>query len=484
MNSLRRILPLLLLPQLAWSAEVALDVAFPVAGGAFEIQPLRGMRFHPPQAESVEAFFLGNVGELGPASLVVLSGGTRSEVPTSEGELAAYQREVAQGLEEPELLARTMRPPLRGFHAGTEMEFLLTQYIGGSPQRVFMIQRQMPAAEKVFLLTAVCKADAREELAPWLRRSLDSFAPHFHPPRSHQERLRQASQLLDQARLDEAQQLAAGMPAEAPFLPRLGALRLRMAAYLGMGDTRGARDLIRPYLDLWRQDSRPFSSHYTILLRRGMKDYLQRLHEVERSSLDPASRAALCQVALTAWAGPAQMVPPHLTEKQDRFFAALRKVGEAQGPALAAAWEALTPSFETAVGEVESFLRKSRDQGQRFRPQEADFQWLETSLFLPLVAALKQGDLERFQKVIRLFSEVGPGSRELYRPNLDLIGAGEELGVGQTLSFHDFSFRLWSKAGEGLYQRTRTLLEEKGLEGLFQQTLELEEAGAPGRGER
>jgi hypothetical protein len=282
-----------------------------------------------------------------------------------------------------------------------------------------------------------------------------------------------ASALLDQARLEEAERLAAGMPESAPFLPRLGALRLQMSAMLGMEDTRGARDLIGDYIELWRNDERPFSAHYLILLRRGMKDYLQRLHLIERSKLDSGARAALAQVALTVWAGPAQMVPPHLTEKQDQFFAALRKVGEAQGPALAAAWDALAPSLENAANEVEGFLVQSRSKGTRFSPQAQDLQWLESSLLIPLVAALKEGDLERFQKVLDLFSEVGPGSSELYRSNLALAELGEELGTGPNLSFHDLAFRLWQKAGDGLFERTRELLEAEGLEGLFRQTLSL-----------
>lgn len=475
MTSVRRILPLLvLLPTLALQAEeLRLDVPFPVAGGEFQIKPIRGMRFHPPQTDSVEAFFLGELEGYGPASLVILQGGERSEIPSTPEELQSYQKEVAQGLEAPQILGSQMLPPVSGFDGGTEMEFLLTQFVGGEQKRMFMIQRQIPLGQRVFLLTSVCLASSRETLRPWLIRSLDSFASHLPPPRTPEERIQQASRLLDQGRLEEAERLAAGMAESESFLPRLGALRLRMTALLGMGDTRGARDLIGDYIELWRADSRPFSAHYLVLLRRGMKDYLQRLHAIERSKLDPGARAALAQVALTVWAGPAQMVPPYLTEKQDRFFAALQKVGEAQGPAVAAAWSALAPSLENAAGEVEGFLTKSRDKGVRLDLRAADYQWLESSLMIPLVAALKQGDQDRFHRVLELFSEVGPGKSDLYRGNLALEVLGEELGSGPNLSFHDLAFRLWQKAGEGLYERTRELLESKGLVGLFQTSQDL-----------
>jgi hypothetical protein len=472
----RCLLPLFaLLPLLASSvwAEAVLDVAFPVSGGRYQIHPLKGMRFHPPQTEAVEAFFLGEVGDDGPVSLVVLKGGDAGELPRSSEELVAYQKQVAAGLEEARSLGGRLLPPRPGMGQGIEMEIEMTQFIGGQPQRVIMLQRQLALEGQVYHLTVVCLKRSLAGLRGVLVRSLDSFSPRARSPRSPDERLRIASELLLGARLEEAERMAAGMPLRAPFLPRVGALRLRMSANLAMRRTRAARDLIRPYLDLWRRDRRPFSAHYTVLLRRGVTDYLQRLHEIDRLKLDVGAQAALSQVALVAWAGPVQMVPPHLTEKQDHFFAALRKVGEAQGPALAAAWKALAPSFQSAAQEVEGFLRKASRKGENVTPGSDDYLWLESALYLPLVQALREGDLDRFRKVLEMFSGLDPAASSFYSPSKLLEQEVRTLGTGEGASFQDYAYRIWQTAGTGLYRRTQRLLEAKGLEGLFEQGVKL-----------
>lgn len=470
--SLGLLLALCLLPCSGLRAgPVHLGDPFPISAGRFTIRPLEGMRFQPPNTPGVEAFFVGEIEDRGPSTMLVLYLPEVGGLPTTEKGAEAHLAEVAEGLDDAAPLGVRL---VEG--GGVEMDFEITQLVGGTPRRMYMIQRQLEAEEGLYSLTAVCLKESAAELGEALQRCLASFtatgrgAPAAAPlptPRDAADRLRLAGALIPQGRLQEAHDLAAGMEDSAPFLERVGAFRVRFAALLGMARFPEARALVGPYVGLWRGDDRAFSAHYSWLLRQGTKDFLQRLHGIERSDLEPGAKAALAQVAVTVWAGPAESIPPHLTETQDRFFEALRRVGETQGPGVSLAWKALEPSLRSAASEVEDFLRRAADTGRVLGPAEADYQWLESSLFLPLVASLEAGDRRRFDEVLDLYSKVRGATPALFDPADQLRRARGELVEGEAVSLHEMAYRIWSSTGSGLYARTEALLEKEGLDGLL-----------------
>lgn len=443
-----------------------------VAAGRFAIRPPAGLIAQDPTTPGIEAFFVGEIGRAGSASVLVMYVPGSAGFPSDLAGLGAYADEVVAGLEEGELKSADMTD------AGhVVIEMTLEQFVGGEPRRMFMIQRQVPHDDGLFTLTGVCLAEKASEVAPVLRASLASFRSTVAPPPRARVRapaapvsgnpaalVAAASQAMAEARLAEAIRLAEGVGKNAPFLQKVGAYRIRLAANMALGRTREAREVVPLYMHLWREDDRPFSAHYSAMLRRGLSVFLQRLHEQDRSKMDSGARAALGQVALTAWAGPAEMVPPRITEQQDRFFAMLRTMTAGQS----GTWQAIEPALEDAAAEVEGFLRKTASDGTVLRPGQADYQWLESSLFLPLVDALRDGDPRRYREILRLFSKVGPAPEGLPAT----AGALQDLAGQKTgdQTFVDLAYRIWETSGSEVYARTKILLESEGLVGLVRRS--------------
>ena len=444
-----------------------------VAAGRFAIRPPAGLLAQDPTTPGIEAFFVGEIGGAGSASVLVMYLPGSGGLPASPAGLDAYAEEVVAGLENGELVSSRMR------EAGdVDLEMTLDQFVGGELRRMHMLQRQVPHDGGLFTLTGVCLADKVDEVAPVLRRSLSSFRSTEAPPSRAQVRapaspitgnpaalVAAASQAMAEARLAEAVRLAEGVGRDAPFLQQVGALRIRLAANLALGRQREAREVVPLYMHLWREDTRPFSAHYSAMLRRGLSAFLLRLHEQERSKLDSGARAALGQVALTAWAGPAEMVPPRITEHQDQFFAVLRAMATGQG----GTWQAIEPALQKAAAEVEGFLRKAAAAGTVLQPSQADYQWLESSLFLPLVDALRDEDPRRYQEILKLFAQVGPSPEGLPATGGALQDLAGQLS-GKDQSFVDMAYRIWETSGTEVYARTRALLDEEGLVGLVRRS--------------
>lgn len=445
-----------------------------VAAGRFAIRPPAGLTFQTPGSPGIEAFFVGEIGGSGSASVLVMYLPGATGLPEEPAGLDAYAQEVVGGLENGALEAARMTEG-----GEVHLELTLDQFVGGELERMFMLQRQVPHDDGLFTLTAVCLADKAEQVAPVLRASLASFQSTEAAP-APQARVRApaapvtgnpaalvaaASQAMSEARLAEAIRLAEGVGADAPFLQQVGAMRIRLAANVALRNTAEVRKVVPLYMHLWREDDRPFSAHYSAMLRRGLSTFLTRLHEVDRSEFDSGARAALGQVALTAWAGPAEMVPPRITQQQDHFFAVLQTLAAGQGMA----WKALEPALEKAAAEVEGFLREAASKGTQLRPDQADYQWLESSLFLPLVDALRDEDPKRYREILDLFARVGPTPQGLPATGGALQDLADQV-VHDDQTFADLAYRIWDTSGSEVYARTRALLQEEGLVGLVRRT--------------
>lgn len=452
-------------------------------GGKLSVRPLPGMRSQAAFTQEEVGFFLGEIPGFGSASLVILRGPKVDDLPRNRAQAEAFLQRVASGLEDPKPRGAWLVAPNPRHGPGVEIEVEISQDLGDRPARMRMIQRHVEIDDETFTLSAVCLESSAQVLAPALQRSLASFGRSESRRKAQfqamkpDERIQAASRAFAVGDFDEALLIAGTTSDEDPFPARVAGFRIRFSSLLALGEYSQVRSLLSPFMSLWKRDSRPFSAHYSWILRRGVADFLENLHRIERSTLPAEAKAALGSVALSTWAGPASQIPPRLTAKQSRFYSALKMATFGSGPAGDLAWQAIEVPLSEASTEIETFLgtyEKEVTQGSRVvDPSDPDFQWLQTSLSLPVVEALKNGETKRAEKLLRRFEALVkklPGvSADV--PRSDALSRVSEVLASQgEISFREYDYRLWHESGQEIFEETFTLLEAEGLEGLVEKT--------------
>lgn len=443
----------------------------------FQIRPPAGLQAVPDETPEVQVLFLGTLGDLGPVSMnVIFFPGRDPSFTADEATARRVQGEVVSEMDGAQSLEVRALPADHPSGRGIEMEFLVFQQIGAERRAMVMRQRQLQAPDGFYNLTAYGLETSWPELRKIVEASLDSFRLMDETAGATGEELvLDATFRFSRGDIESAVQLASRVRKDAEFRHRVAAYRIQLAGSLAMGATEEAQELVRPYIDLWTDDPRPFSAHHSWSLRRGRAEFLRNLRLLESSKLPIEDRATLAAVALATWAGPPEAVPPRLSELQDRFYATMKAANMRHSRDNEANWEALEAVARRVAEEVSDYLVRyeaSLETG-RVKPgyQEEGFQWLGSSLPLALAYRVRHQDragfLELLERYGRLHARI-PGASALHDPVAELRARSDELMKLSDQPFREIEYRISSVSGQALLDRTRALLDEGGLRALDQ----------------
>ncbi len=440
----------------------------------FSLRPLAGLVASPADTPEVEALWVGEVEGLGAASLnVIFFPGLTAEGAGDPAALARIQAEVVASLERAEPLSARSLPADHPSGRGFEMELSVWHQLEQGPRAMYMLQRQVEAPDGVYNLTAYCLAEAKDKLRPAFLASFDSFRVMDETSRATPEELvLDAGFRFSRGELGDAERLASRVKGDAPFRDRVAALRIRLACLVAMGRLEEAYALARSLVELWLRDDRPFSAHYAWLLQRGLGDFRRGLDRATGAEVVPEARAALAGLALDAWALPASLVPPRISELQDKFLAALRRANLRHLRDDEANTKAVLPSLEAAAKEVEDFLVRyealAATGAAAPGPGDENMSWLSTSLWIPLTAAVRARDRARLSGILERWSRIlgrASGGKG-FDPAKALAGRTEALLGLAGSPVREIAYRIGTAASEVLEQEARRVLAAKGLPGL------------------
>lgn len=442
--------------------------------GGFQYRPLAGLAPTPEATPGSRSLHVGVLGEHGPVSVnVLLTPRGAPPSPYTPGRVQRIAEEVAASLFDARATGSRVLPEGHPNGVGFEMQLEVTQAVGEAGQQMFMLQRQVDAPEGIYSLTGYCLSASQQAVAPALRESFDSFRvldpTHEASP---EELVLDASFRFSVGDLDGAAALASRVSEGAAFPLRAAASRVRLLAEVGRGNFDAALERGREWRDLWARDGRGFSKYYAGLLTRGLGWFRAELGRLATSELGDGERAALGTVLFAAWAGPADLVPPPLSERQDAFYAQLDVANRAHPRDDEAHWRAVEPTLAAAAAEVEASLAAFRDQEKAGGVEGRDqhLRWFAASMHLSLLDALRAEDEARFLVSLATYREAHARdgvAHAAHDPTAALRGSWKRLvAEAQLRSVRDLAASLWEISGRSLYARARALVEAEGLAGL------------------